>query len=118
MENRKTQFLGFVTILLTIGFLQYFRKIISGYKLSKVKKILYLSTMITFTVGAMFVMYTSTIDELMAFCIGLFITTFSEHLAKAFINLGDNFNSIVGKIFKKYVEVDISDELKPKEDKN
>lgn len=118
MENRKTQFLGFVTILLTVGFLQYFRKVITGYKLSKARKILYLSTMITFTIGSMYVMYTTTVDELMAFSIGLFITTFSEHIAKSLITMGDNFNSILGKLIKKYTKIDITSELTSKEDKN
>jgi hypothetical protein len=114
MEGRKNQFFVFSIILLAIGFLQYFRKIANGYKLSKTGKILYLSTMIIFTVGAMFVLYFTQLNNILSFCIGLLITTFSEHIAKLFLVIGDNFNPIVAKIIKFFFKIDLTKELKNK----
>lgn len=111
MEQRKHQFLGFVVILLLIGFLNYFRRIINGYKFTKYGKILYLTTMITFVVGIMFVLYYTDLNNIVSFLIGLFVTTLSEHIAKLFIIIGDNFNPIILKILKKFTGVDLSEEL-------
>lgn len=111
MEQRKHQFLGFVVILLLIGFLNYFRRIINGHKFTKYGKILYLTTMITFVVGIMFVLYYTDLNNIVSFLIGLFVTTLSEHIAKLFIVIGDNFNPIILKILKKFTGVDLSEEL-------
>lgn len=111
MESRKQQFLGFVIILLIVGFLNYFRRISSGYNLTRNGKILYLSTMITFTVGTMFVLYYSKANNIISFLIGLLITNLSEHIAKLFILIGNNFIPIVVKIIKKLFKVDLTDEL-------
>lgn len=111
MEQRKHQFLGFVVILLLIGFLNYFRRIINGHKFTKYGKILYLTTMITFVVGIMFVLYYTDLNNIISFLIGLFVTTLSEHIAKLFIVIGDNFNPIILKILKKFTGVDLSEEL-------
>jgi len=115
MENKKNQFFGFTLILLVIGFLQYFRKVASGnYNLSKVNKILYLSTMITFSIGTMYVLFSSEMKNILAFGIGLLMTTMSENIAKIIILVGDNFNSILVKLIKKWLEIDVSNELKKK----
>lgn len=111
MEQRKHQFLGFVVILLLIGFLNYFRRIINGHKFTKYGKILYLTTMIIFVVGIMFVLYYTDLNNIVSFLIGLFVTTLSEHIAKLFIVIGDNFNPIILKILKKFTGVDLSEEL-------
>ena len=111
MENRKQQFYGFVIILLIIGFLNYFRRINAGMKLTKTGKIIHILTMLVFVVGTMFVLYYTDLNNILSFCIGLMMANFSEHIAKMFIVLGDNFNIIIAKIFKKYTGVDISDEL-------
>ena len=111
MEERKQQFYGFVIILLIIGFLNYFRRINAGMKLSKSGKIIRILTMIVFVVGTMFVLYYTELNNILSFCIGLFIANFSEHIAKMIIVLGDNFNIIFAKFFKKYTGVDISKEL-------
>lgn len=111
MEERKQQFYGFVIILLIIGFLNYFRRINAGMKLSKTGKIIHILTMLVFVVGTMFVLYYTELNNILSFCIGLFMANFSEHIAKMFIVLGDNFNIIFVKFFKKYTGVDISKEL-------
>lgn len=111
MEARKHQFFGFIIILLIIGFLNYFRRILIGHKFTKAGKILYLVTMITFVGGIMFVLYYTQINNILAFLIGLFVTTLSEHIAKLFIILGDNFNPIVAKFIKKFVGVDLTNDL-------
>lgn len=111
MEERKQQFYGFVIILLIIGFLNYFRRINVGMKLSKSGKIIHILTMIVFVVGTMFVLYYTELNNILSFCIGLFIANFSEHIAKMIVVLGDNFNIIFAKFFKKYTGVDISKEL-------
>lgn len=111
MEKRKQQFYGFVIILLIIGFLNYFRRINTGMKLSKSGKIIHILTMIVFVVGTMFVLYYTELNNILSFCIGLFIANFSEHIAKMIVVLGDNFNIIFAKFFKKYTGVDISKEL-------
>lgn len=111
MEERKQQFYGFVIILLIIGFLNYFRRINTGMKLSKSNKIIHILTMIVFVVGTMFVLYYTELNNILSFCIGLFMANFSEHIAKMIVVLGDNFNIIFAKFFKKYTGVDISKEL-------
>lgn len=111
MEERKQQFYGFVIILLIIGFLNYLRRINTGMKLSKNAKIIHILTMIVFVVGTMFVLYYTELNNILSFCIGLFIANFSEHIAKMIVVLGDNFNIIFAKFFKKYTGVDISKEL-------
>lgn len=111
MEERKQQFYGFVIILLIIGFLNYFRRINAGMKLSKSGKIIHTLTMIVFVVGTMFVLYYTELNNILSFCIGLFMANFSEHIAKMIVVLGDNFNIIFVKFFKKYTGVDISKEL-------
>lgn len=111
MEERKQQFYGFVTILLIIGFLNYFRRIDAGMKLSKSGKIIHILTMIVFVVGTMFVLYYTELNNILSFCIGLFMANFSEHIAKMIVVLGDNFNIVFAKFFKKYTGVDISKEL-------
>lgn len=111
MEERKQQFYGFVIILLIIGFLNYFRRINTGMKLSKSSKIIHIFTMIVFVVGTMFVLYYTELNNILSFCIGLFMANFSEHIAKMIVVLGDNFNIIFAKFFKKYTGVDISKEL-------
>lgn len=111
MEERKKEFYGFVIILLIIGFLNYFRRINAGMKLSKTGKIIHILTMLVFVVGTMFVLYYTELNNILSFCIGLFMANFSEHIAKMFIVLEDNFNVIIAKIFKKYTGVDISKEL-------
>lgn len=116
-EERKHQFFGFVVILLIIGFLNYFRKISYGFHLTKTGKILYLTTMITFVSGIMFVLYFTNLNNIVSFLIGLSVTTLSEHLAKLFLIIGDNFNSIFCKIVKKYLKLDLDDELLIKKSK-
>lgn len=111
IESRKQQFLGFIIILLIIGFLNYFRKISTGYNLTRNGKILYLATMITFTVATMFVLYYSETNNIISFLIGLLISNLSEHIAKLFILIGNNFIPIIIKIVKKIFKVDLTDEL-------
>lgn len=111
MEERKQQFYGFAIILLIIGFLNYFRRINAGMKLSKSSKIIHILTMIVFVVGTMFVLYYTELNNILSFCIGLFMANFSEHIAKMIVVLEDNFNIIFAKFFKKYTGVDISKEL-------
>lgn len=111
MEERKQQFYGFAIILLIIGFLNYFRRINTGIKLSKSAKIIHILTMIVFVVGTMFVLYYTELNNILSFCIGLFMANFSEHIAKMIVVLEDNFNIIFAKFFKKYTGVDISKEL-------
>lgn len=111
MEERKQQFYGFAIILLIIGFLNYFRRINAGMKMSKSGKIIHILTMIVFVVGTMFVLYYTELNNILSFCIGLFMANFSEHIAKMIVVLEDNFNIIFVKFFKKYTGVDISKEL-------
>lgn len=111
MEQRKHQFFGFIIILLIIGFLNYFRRILHGHKFTKYGKILYLATMITFVVGIMFLLYWTNLNNIVSFCIGLLVTTLSEHIAKLFVTIGDNFNAIFAKFVKKFTGVDISKEI-------
>jgi hypothetical protein len=111
MEERKQQFYGFAIILLIIGFLNYFRRINAGMKMSKSGKIIHILTMIVFVVGTMFVLYYTELNNILSFCIGLFMANFSEHIAKMIVVLEDNFNIIFAKFFKKYTGVDISKEL-------
>jgi len=120
MENRKHQFLIFSILLLIIGFLQYFRKIANGYKLSKSGKILYLATMVTFTISIMLVLYFTNLNNILSFCLGLLVMVLSEHIAKLFLVIGDNFNAITTKIIKEKFDVDLTEELKekPTENKN
>lgn len=111
MEPRKQQFFGFVIILLIIGFLNYFRKISNGLKLTKSGKILYITTMVTFVSGIMFVLYYTEINNILSFIIGLVVANLSEHIARLFISMGTNFNVIIAKIIKKFTGVDISKEI-------
>jgi hypothetical protein len=115
MEQRKNQFFIFSLILLIIGFLQYFRKIAGGFKLGKTGKILYLLTMIIFTISIMIVLYFTALNNVVSFCLGLVVTTLSEHIAKLFLILGNNFNSIITKIIIKLSGIDLSDELNEKQ---
>lgn len=119
MEQKRHQFMGFVVILLFVGFLNYFRKLSNGYKFSKNGKILYLSTMVTFVIGIMFVLYYTNMNNIASFLIGLLVTTLSEHIAKLFMTVGDNFNPIVVKFIKNKFDVDLSKELlEPKNGKS
>jgi hypothetical protein len=111
MEQRKNQFLWFSVVLLCIGFVQYLRKITCGYKLTKVGKILYLSTMIIFSVGFMIVMYFSGLSNFLSFMLGLVVTTLSENIAKTLLVIGENFSKITAKLIKKYTGVDLTKEL-------
>lgn len=111
MQDKKHQFFTFIIILLSIGFLNYFRRIANGYNLSKAGKVLYLSTMIIFIVSIMFVLYLSNVSNIVSFLIGLGVTILSEHIAKLFIIIGDNFNPIVVKVIKFIFKIDLSKEL-------
>jgi uncharacterized membrane protein len=113
--ERKHQFLLFSAVLLAIGFLQYFRKIANGLKMNKVQKILYLATMVIFTIGTMVVLYFTNLDGILPFCLGLVIVILSEPIAKLFLILGDNFNKIVIKLLSLFIRVDFTDELLEKE---
>lgn len=62
----------------------------------------------------MFVLYYTNINNIVSFCIGLAVTTLSEHIAKLFIVIGDNFNLILAKVLKKISGIDLTDELKDK----
>ena len=115
MENRRQQFLGFVVILLIIGFLNYFRRILNGYKFTRYGKILYLATMISFVIGIMFVLYYTHLNNILSFTIGVFVTMLSEHIAKFFVALGDNFNPIVCKIIKRFTGIDLTNDLLEKD---
>lgn len=114
MEQRKNQFFIISILLLLIGFLQYFRKIANGYKIDRVGKILYLTTMVVFLITTMIVVYFTELNNVMAFCLGLLVTTSSEHIAKLFLTIGSNFNNIVAKIIKKYSGIDLTNELNDK----
>ena len=116
MENRRQQFLGFVVILLIIGFLNYFRRILNGYKFTRYGKILYLATMISFVIGIMFVLYYTDLNNILSFTICVFVTMLSEHIAKFFVALGDNFNPIVCKIIKRFTGIDLTNDLSEQQD--
>ena len=118
MEQRKNQFFIFAILLLIIGFLQYFRKIASGFKLNKTGKILYLSTLIVFTISIMIILYFTEMNNLLSFLLGLVVTTLSEPISKLFLVIGNNFNVIVAKLIKKYLGVDLSAELLDIDTKN
>lgn len=111
MEDRKNQFLGFIIILLIIGFLNYFRRLVNGKKFTRAGKILYLATMITFVVGIMFVLYFTDLNNIISFCIGLLVTTLSEHIANLFVAIGNNFIPIAVKFIKRFTGVDLSEDL-------
>ena len=114
IETRKHQFFGFVVILLIIGFLQYFRKILNGHKFSKYGKMLYIITMITFVTGIMFILYFTEMNNILSFLIGLFVATMSEHIAQLFLAIGNNFNTIVVRIIMKYTGINLEKELDSK----
>lgn len=116
IETRKHQFFGFVVILLIIGFLQYFRKILNGHKFSKYGKFLYIITMMTFVSGIMFILYFTEMNNILSFLIGLFVATMSEHIAVLFLTIGNNFNVIAARIIQKYTGINLEEELtgKPK----
>ena len=118
MEKRKHQFLVFIIILLIIGFLNYFQKISNGHKFTRSGKVLYLSTMITFVVGIMFLLYFTELNNIVSFGIGLLVSTSSEYIAKLYIQIGENLNPIMVKIIKKFVGIDLSDELLSDKDKD
>lgn len=111
MEQRKNQFFIFSILLLIIGFLQYVRKISNGYKLNKIQKILYLITLIVFTITIMIILYFTELNNLISFCLGLVVATSSEHIAKLFLVIGNNFDSIFAKILKKMTNIDFSEDL-------
>lgn len=115
LEERKHQFFGFVVILLSVGFLNYFRRIANGYKFSKTQKILYLSTMIIFVVSIMFVLYLTNVSNIVSFLIGLGVAVLSEYIAKFFITLGDNFNPLMVRIIKFIFKIDLSKDLSDKQ---
>ena len=114
IETRKHQFFGFVVILLIIGFLQYFRKIVNGHKFSKYGKLLYIITMLTFVTGIMFILYFTEMNNILSFLIGLFVATMSEHIAILFMTIGNNFNTIVARIIQKYTGINLEKELNDK----
>ena len=111
IETRKHQFFGFVVILLIIGFLQYFRKILNGHKFSKYGKFLYIITMMTFVSGIMFILYFTEMNNILSFLIGLFVATMSEHIALLFLAIGNNFNIIAARIIQKYTGINLEEEL-------
>jgi hypothetical protein len=110
--TRKSEFLVFSVILLAVGYLQYLRRIANGYKLSRRGKVLYLVTMVVFTGGVMLMLEICGISNILSFLVGLFVAVSSEHIARLFNVVGNNFNIIVGKVLKKYTGVDLSNELK------
>lgn len=116
IETRKHQFFGFVVILLIIGFLQYFRKILNGHKFSKYGKFLYIITMMTFVSGIMFILYFTEMNNILSFLIGLFVATMSEHIAVLFLAIGNNFNVIAARIIQKYTGINLEEELTGKKD--
>lgn len=122
MENRKHQFLVFIIILLIVGFLTYFRRIINGHKFTKYGKVLYIVTMIVFVVGIMVVLYLTEVNNIISFLIGLFVATMSEHIAQLFLLIGNNFNSVLVKVIRKFTGLDFSNEIKitnqPEENKH
>ena len=111
IETRKHQFFGFVVILLIIGFLQYFRKILNGHKFSKYGKFLYIITMMTFVSGIMFILYFTEMNNILSFLIGLFVATMSEHIAVLFMTIGNNFNVIAARVIQKYTGINLEEEL-------
>lgn len=111
MEQRKQEFFAFAIILTIIGFLQYLRRIISGYKLSRNGKILYLCTMIVFTLSVIYIFYLTDISNVITFFIGLAVSVLSEHIAKLFMIIGDNFNAIISKCTNRYLKIDLTEQL-------
>lgn len=111
IENRQNEFFILTIILLIIGVLQYFRKIVNGYKLDKLKKFLYITTLIVFSVSTMCVLYFSSLSNVLSFFIGLVVATSSEQIAKLFLIIGNNFNNIGIKIIKNYSGIDLKKEL-------
>lgn len=83
--------------------------------MNKVQKILYLTTMVTFTVGIMVILYFSNYESLLSFCLGLCVCICSEHIAKLFLVIGDKFNLIIINVVKTWIGVDLSEELKDEE---
>ena len=114
IETRKHQFFGFVVILLIVGFLQYFRKIVNGHKFSKYGKLLYIITMMTFVTGIMFILYFTEMNNILSFLIGLFVATMSEHIAVLFMTIGNNFNTIAARVIQKYTGINLEEELSGK----
>lgn len=112
MEQRKNQFLVYCISLLSIGFLQYYRKIANGYKLSKIGKILYLTTMVIFTITIIIVLYYTNLNNIISFLLGLVVTINSEQLAKLFLIIGNNFNKIVARFFKSFTGIDFMQDIK------
>lgn len=67
--------------------------------------------MVTFTLGTMFVLYYTELNNVISFCLGLIAATSSEHIAKLFVIIGNNFNPLVAKLIKKFLKIDLTDEL-------
>lgn len=84
--------------------------------MSKNQKILYLITLIIFSVSIMIILYITRLNNILSFCIGLIVTTSSEQIAKLFLTIGNNFNSIVSKVIKNYSGIDLSKEINNKDD--
>ena len=122
-NNRESHFIIYTLLLVFIGFLQYLRKVSNGkLKMKKTGKLLYLSTLITFVFSGMLIMVYTEMSEALCFTIGLFIATLSEHIAKFFVFIGDNFNRILSLFIKRYfnveIEIEINEETGETEEKN
>ena len=78
------------------------------YALNQTGKILYLATMVIFTVTIMIVLYYSKLNNILAFCIGLAVVTLSEQIVNLFLILGNNFNQIVIKLLKTFFNLDLA----------
>jgi len=111
LEEKKNQYFGFIVIILLIGFLNYFRKVSNGLRLSRTGKILYLITMVIFVIGIMFVLYFTKLNNIISFCIGLSIMALSENIAKLFLVMSDKFNPILVKFVKFWIRIDLSEEF-------
>ena len=116
MENKKNQFFGFVIILLILGFLNYFRKVGSGVKMTRNSKLVHIGTMITSVVGIMFVLYYTNLNNVLSFLVGLAVAHLSEHIANFFMLIGDHFNLLMVKIIKKVTGVDMSELIKTEDE--
>ncbi len=115
-NERQYQFYGLLLILLIIGFLNYFRKIMSGVQglEKRSQKLIYIFTMVIFTTGTMFLLYFTNLNNIASFLIGLLVTTLSENLAQFLLKLQVNFDAIAAKFIYRYTKVDITPELKDK----
>lgn len=86
--------------------------------MNKISKILYLVTLIIFSISTMFVLYVTDFNNVLSFMVGLIVATSSEQIAKLFLTIGSNFTSIGIKIVKNYSGIDLTDELKEKKIEN